>query len=115
MHEGQFTEKIVEVILSELKKYPGARIKTVKAKVGEIFHLILESVQMHFQIITKGSPLEGVQLDLEEEPVNVLCRQCQRKGPVEDHHMLVCSFCQSMDVAAVSGNRITVESIQMEK
>ncbi|MBF0489339.1 MAG: hydrogenase maturation nickel metallochaperone HypA [Candidatus Omnitrophica bacterium] len=115
MHEGQFTEKIVEVVLGELKKHPGNKIKTVKVKVGDVYHLVLESVLMHFDIVVKGTPLEGVRLDLEEEPLRVCCEQCHRSGPVEDHHMPTCSFCNSLSVKTVSGNAITVESIQFEK
>ena len=115
MHEGQFTDKIVEVILAELEKYPGSKIKAVKVTVGEVYHLVLESVLMHFEISVKGTPLEGVTLDLHEEPMKVYCDQCHQTGPVEDHHMPVCPFCNSLKVNPVSGNSIAVESIRIEK
>jgi hydrogenase nickel incorporation protein HypA/HybF len=113
MHEGQFTEKIVAAILEELKKHPGARIRSVQVKVGEVYHLVLESVLMHFEIAVKGSALEGVELDLQEEAMRVKCQQCGREGPVEDHHMPLCSFCQSTNVKTVSGNSITIDAIQL--
>ena len=53
MHEGHFTEKIVEVVLAELYKHPGEKIKTVTVKVGDVYHLVLESVLLHFEIATK--------------------------------------------------------------
>ncbi len=115
MHEGQFTEKIVEVILGELKKQPGKKVQTIKVTVGEVYHLVLESVQMHFQVSVKGTPLEGVQLNLNEEPMRVCCKQCHRTGRVEDHHMPMCTYCGSLSVETVSGNKISVESIQFKK
>jgi hydrogenase nickel incorporation protein HypA/HybF len=112
MHEGQFTDKIVEVILEELKKHPGRKIRTVKVAVGEVYHLVLESVLMHFEISVRGTPLEDVRLDLKEDPMQVYCRQCQKTGFVEDHHMPLCSSCGSLDIKTVSGNSISVDSIE---
>jgi hydrogenase nickel incorporation protein HypA/HybF len=114
MHEGQFTEKIVDAILAQAKQYPDGKILSVKVKVGEVYHLEPESVRMHFQMTVKGTSLEGARLDLKEEPIEVVCSQCHKTGPVEDHHILTCSFCYAMNVRTVSGNSITVESIEIE-
>lgn len=112
MHEHQFTENIVHTILQELKKYPSCVPKSVRVKVGEIYHLVPDSVQMYFRLLTEGSALKGTVLDLQEEAVRVRCHTCGRTGPVEDHHLLVCSFCYSADVETLSGHHITVESIE---
>ena len=112
MHEGQFTDKIVEAILSQLKEHPGRKIKAVRVAVGEVYHLVLESVLMHFEISVRGTPLEGVKLELKEDPMLVHCQQCHKTGPVEDHHLPLCSFCGSLNVKTVSGNSITVDSIE---
>lgn len=112
MHEGHFTEKIVEEILSELKKYPERKVKTVSVSVGEVYHLVLESVLMHFEICVAGTPLQGVAMSLKEDPMQVLCHICQKTGPVEDHHMPMCSACGSLKVKTVGGNTITVDTIE---
>lgn len=112
MHEGHFTDQIVEEILKELKKYPGSTVKTVKVTVGEVYHLVLESVLMHFEISVKGTPLQGVVLDLKEDPMQVCCQECAKTGAVQDHHMPQCSFCGGLSVKTVSGNSITIDSIE---
>ncbi len=114
MHEGHFTNQIVDAILAELKDRPHGKIKAVKVKVGEVYHLVLESVLMHFRIAVKGTPLEGVELDLQEERVKVFCPQCQKEGFAEDHHMIVCPQCYSQNVKTLSGDSITIESIELE-
>lgn len=112
MHEGVFTEKIVEVILEELKQHPGKKIQNVHVTVGETYHLVLESVLLHFGIAVQGTLLEGAQLHIKEEHMRVECPQCLKIGVVEDHHMPMCSFCGALNVKTVSGNAITVDSIQ---
>ncbi|MBF0570667.1 MAG: hydrogenase maturation nickel metallochaperone HypA [Candidatus Omnitrophica bacterium] len=115
MHEGHFTEQIVESILQELAKYPKAKVRSVTVRVGEVFHLVPESVLMHYDVMTKDSPLQGVKLDLIQETLQVVCGQCNKQGPVEDHHLLLCSFCHSRQVKPVLGDKITIEKVELEK
>jgi len=111
MHEGHFTEQIVEAIIGEINKYPGRSVKSVTVKVGESYHLMPDSVMMHFELITKSTALRGVKLDLLEDPMQVVCNQCAKQGPVEDHHLLLCSFCHSRQVKVVAGDKVTIEQI----
>ncbi|MFA5059727.1 MAG: hydrogenase maturation nickel metallochaperone HypA [Candidatus Omnitrophota bacterium] len=113
MHEGVFTEQIVEAILAQVKKDSLGKPKRIKVNVGEVFHLQKDSVLMHYQILTQNTDLCGVDLDLTEETVRVLCNGCQKEGPVEDHHLLMCSYCDSRDVKMISGDRISIESIEV--
>ncbi|MDE2009644.1 MAG: hydrogenase maturation nickel metallochaperone HypA [Candidatus Omnitrophica bacterium] len=114
MHEGHFTENIVKAIIGELKKYPGRGVESVTVKVGETYHLLPDSVLMHYDLLAKGTELEGVRLELLEEPMLVACSQCGRQGPVEDHHLPLCSFCHSRLVKPVSGEKVTIEQIKFK-
>ncbi|MCX6935936.1 MAG: hydrogenase maturation nickel metallochaperone HypA [Verrucomicrobia bacterium] len=113
MHEGNFTDQIVDAILGELEKYPNNRPAQVSVAVGEMLHLLPDSVQMHYQLRTQGTPLEGVKLILREVPVRVLCNTCGFSGDVEDHHLLMCSKCGARDVKMLSGNEITIDAIEI--
>ena len=115
MHEGHFTEQIVEGVVKDLQKFPGKKVDSITVKVGEVYHLMPDSVLMHFDLITKGTELEGVKLDLLEEAVRVMCSQCGKQGPVEDHHLLLCSFCHSRDVKAIAGDKVIIEEIKFRK
>jgi len=114
MHEAKFTEQIVENIISELKRYPQKKPRRIKVCVGEMFHLQRDSVLMHYEILTKGTDLENVKIELNEQAVEVRCRQCHKVGGVEDHHLLMCSLCGSRDVEVVCGNEIFTELIEIE-
>ena len=114
MHEGHFTEQIVEAVIGELKKHPGRKVESVTVKVGEVYHLVPDSVLMHYDLITKATPLEGIKLNLLEESIQVLCGQCAKQGLVEDHHLLLCSFCHSRQVKPVSGDKVTIEQIKFK-
>ncbi len=111
MHEGNFTKQIVDKILKILKEQSSGKPKRVKVRVGEVFHLIKDSVLFHYELITKGTELEGVALDLQEDHVDVECNDCHKIGPVQDHHLLMCSHCQSLNVRPVKGTEIYIDEI----
>jgi hydrogenase nickel incorporation protein HypA/HybF len=113
MHEHKFTQQIVQSVMEELGKHPEVNPQWVEVKVGEVFHLERESVLLHFNLLTQGTRLEGVELRLAEEPMEVLCQHCGKTGPVEDHHMPTCRFCDSLDVKTVKGNQVDVRLSQV--
>jgi hydrogenase nickel incorporation protein HypA/HybF len=112
MHEGNFTQAIVDAILGELKKYPNAKPETVRVSVGEMLHLVPGSVQLHYDLMTRGTRLEGIKLELQEIPVTVRCRPCGYERAVEDHHLLMCAHCGALDVKLLSGDEILIDSIE---
>ena len=114
MHEGGFTGRIVATILDELKKFPDQKVLRVKVLVGEMLHLEPESVRMHYQLLTKNSILEGVELELKQIPVTVECVRCHQDVRVEDHHRLVCGQCGSEDVKLAGGDQVFIEAIELE-
>jgi len=114
MHEGHFTEQIVEAIIKEVGKYPAARVQRVKVSVGEMYHLEPESVKEHFLAMTAGTALGGAVLELDEIPVKINCRTCGLDGPVEDHHLMMCAGCGSTDVGVMAGDVVEIEEIDLE-
>jgi hydrogenase nickel incorporation protein HypA/HybF len=115
MHEGDFTQQIVEAILEELKKFPESHPRAVHVQVGQIFHLQPESVHTHFRIFTKGTPLADAVLELEDVEVTILCQNCGQRSGVDDHHLLICEGCGSTAVEIVEGNAVIVQSIELEE
>ena len=114
MHEGHFTEEMVEAIIQELKKYPGSVPVKIRISAGEMLHLIPESVSAHFAALTNGTSLGNAVLEMEEIPVRVECSVCGRVFHPPDHHMLLCESCGSLDVEILEGNRLIIESIEFE-
>jgi len=66
---------------------------------------------MHYDLLTQGTPLEGVKLNFLEEPMQVVCSDCGKQGNVEDHHLLLCSFCHSTQVKPIAGDKVIIEQI----
>jgi hydrogenase nickel incorporation protein HypA/HybF len=114
MHEAKYTEQIVEAIIRELGRYDGARPKKIKVLVGEMLHLDPEAVAFHYGVITKNASLQDVELELEEIPVKIHCRACGWEGHPEDHHLLQCEKCGSLEADLLNGQEIIIEKVEAE-
>lgn len=114
MHERPFTQKIVESILGCLKDYPAGQVTAARVSVGEVYHLVPDSVRAHFESLTAGTPLGGARLELVEVPLQIRCKDCGWSGGVDDHHAPLCGRCGSLSVENTAGHEIRVESVALQ-
>jgi len=115
MHEGVYTDQIAEAVQAQLAAHPGTKPLKVWVKVGEMLHLQADAVRMHFGALAEGTPLAGVELVLDEAPVELKCRACGALSQPTDHHALACAACSSRDVEVLEGRSVVVERIDLQE
>ncbi len=122
MHEYALMENVIAAIKVELqtaKEVPEGRPLTVTLKVGALEMHSEEATRQAFEVLTKGTPLEGARLDLIILPVTLVCPRCGFEGPLpmgaaDPHDALPVAECpQCGAVAPVQGGR-GVESIELK-
>ncbi len=122
MHEYALMENVIAVIMAELKKAgekPAGHTLEVTLKVGALEMHSEEATRQAFEVLTKGTPLEGARLNLIVSPVTMSCPECGFRGPLpmgaaDPHEALPVAECpQCGAVAPVEGGR-GVESIELK-
>jgi hydrogenase nickel incorporation protein HypA/HybF len=115
-------ENVIAVIMAELKKAgekPAGHNLEVTLKVGALEMHSEEATRQAFEVLTKGTVLEGAQLNLIVLPVTLACTECGFQGPLPmgaaDPHdampVVECPQCGSL--TPVQGGR-GVESIELK-
>jgi hydrogenase nickel incorporation protein HypA/HybF len=94
MHEVSVMSGIIEGVLEELSKHDVEKVEEVTLVIGESTFLGRDQMEFAFEILSKGTPLEGAQLIIEDEPVEVECPSCHYSGKAEmiqgpDFHVMV--------------------------
>jgi hydrogenase nickel incorporation protein HypA/HybF len=120
MHEVSVMASIVEGVLKELEKHEVLQVKEVCLTLGELTFLGEEQLQFAYEIITRGTPLEGSALIVEPEETELLCLACGYRGKAdklgEEYHMtmpsLVCPKCRGK-VQVLKGQSCRVTSIKV--
>ena len=121
MHEFSVTSQIVEAILKEAEKHSAKKVVEVHLDVGKLTFLGLEQVRFSYEVLVKGTIMEGSKLRIEEKDGIVKCSSCGYKGDFqyEDdpiYHIptptLHCPKCGET-VEIVGGRECTIRDVKL--
>ena len=83
MHELAIATSLVETILELVKKQSASKVLEVHLKVGKLRVLSIDQVKFSYEILSKGTALEGSLLDVEETPGYARCTNCHYAEKLE--------------------------------
>jgi hydrogenase nickel incorporation protein HypA/HybF len=94
MHEVSVMSGIVDGVLEELSRHDVVKVEEVTLVVGESTFLGRDQMEFAFEVLSKGTLLEGASLVVETEPVEVKCAGCGYEGRAvmiegPDFHVMV--------------------------
>ena len=121
MHEFSVTSQIVEAVLKEAKKHNAQKIVEVHLDIGKLTFLGLEQVRFSYEVLVKGTIMDGSKLYIREKDGIVKCRNCGYEGgfKYEDDPMyhiptptLHCPKCEKT-IEIVAGRECTIRDVKL--
>jgi hydrogenase nickel incorporation protein HypA/HybF len=113
MHELPVTKSIVKISSEEAEKHNAKIVKEIRIKVGVLTGLIPDSIQYYFDIISKGTLVEGAGLKIEKLPIRFRCNDCGCEDEAKAG-IYSCKNCESMNIKIIGGNEFFIESLEIE-
>ena len=92
----------------------GHRVLRVDVRVGHLRQVVVESLRFSFELVTRGTLLEGAVLGVEVVPARFSCGDCGH-GWRADVPAFRCPECGGGAAEVVSGEELEVESIEIER
>lgn len=124
MHEVSVVTSIVDAVLNELKRYDVEKVNSVTLVIGDLTNLGEEQMSFAYEIVTRDTVLEGSELIIERESVELECDSCGFRGPAKiladpDYEMhsipiLACPECNG-PVRVVKGQTCAVRCMDIEE
>ena len=119
MHEFSVMSQIVEAIVEEAEKRKASKIEGVTIELGEFTMLGEEQMRFAFEVLAKGTLMEGASLELRKISGEIECG-CGFRGnvPVSDDpthriaSVLECPECGEA-AAIVGGRECIIRDIRM--
>lgn len=121
MHEFSMTTQIVENVLQEARKHNAKKVVEVHLAIGKLTFLGVEQVIFSYDVLVKGTIMDGSKLYIEETDGTVRCAECGYEGSFnyeEDprYHVptptLLCPKCGNT-VKIVGGRECTIKSVKL--
>ncbi|MBN1508945.1 MAG: hydrogenase maturation nickel metallochaperone HypA [Sedimentisphaerales bacterium] len=113
MHETAMAQSLVEVISEEARS---RRAKPIRAKMscGMLNTVNDDVIAFAFEALARGTPCEGMQLQIEHKPLQARCRACGRVFAV-DMASVKCPECGADDFELLPDAPLLLEQIEFEE
>jgi hydrogenase nickel incorporation protein HypA/HybF len=111
VHELSIAQAIVDVAARHAGE---SRVVRVYVRVGHLRQVVPSALEFSFGLCAHGTPVEGAELELEEVPVGVRCRDCAALSE-PGGFPLACGACGGLAVDVVQGEELQVESLELEE
>ena len=110
MHELSIAGALVEIAERHAR---GRRVLKVEVKVGHLRQVVPSALEFAFELVAKGTTLEGAELEMSVVPAAGTCRGCGADTPLPDFP-LHCESCGGFDVEITRGEELLVDSLELE-
>jgi hydrogenase nickel incorporation protein HypA/HybF len=111
MHELSITEGLLQIVLDEAKKHDISKVKAVKLKIGALSGVQTDALTFCFECVTKDTPVEGADLQIDRVPIKVKCLDCEDVFQADDFS-LFCPACAGLHTELISGRELYVHEIE---
>lgn len=110
MHEYSIVQGLISQVRELQHQNQADRIVSVRLIVGEFSGVEPELLKLAFDILTKGTLMEGASLEIRGTELSARCLDCQRTFVVE-RFRFVCPACASTSISVEQGEELILESL----
>lgn len=114
MHELSIASAILDQVVAEAQRRPGARFTKVGVRVGEISGVDPEALSFGFECLVKGSEYEPLPLDIQFCPRMQRCPACAHEFPAPDS-LTACPRCKSSETVCIGGEELDIAFMEIEE
>lgn len=111
MHELALAEAVVSIAEEHAR---GRRVVRVELEVGRLRQVVPDALGFSFELVARGTAVEGAELAICDVPVRVACRACGCEGEV-DEFPFACASCGGVEVEVTDGEQFRVVALELEE
>jgi hydrogenase nickel incorporation protein HypA/HybF len=114
MHEVSLVSALVDQVEELARVQHFDRVLTIWLSVGALSGAEPSCIDFCFSEVTRSSVLEGAQLVMQREDVELACRGCAELSCPSDPAALFCGTCHSTDVVIRKGQDFRIAELEVE-
>ena len=113
MHELAVTEYVFNLVKKQADANQVSKVNKIHLLIGDQCDYVPEIIEEYLQVMSEGTPLEGVKVDAKVKESKVLCKDC---GSEFTRHEFkdVCPKCGSSNLKLNRCTDFIVENIEVE-
>jgi hydrogenase nickel incorporation protein HypA/HybF len=112
MHELGICRSLIDVALGALaERETTQRATSLQVEIGRFTAVVPDSLRFYFEVLSRGTLLEGAELNIESVPLRTRCRSCALEAEPELPSLL-CPQCEGV-VEIVTGRELRLVSVDV--
>ena len=115
MHELSIASSIVETVTEAAATHPGARVTSVRLRIGALAGVVEDALEFCWQLATDGTPLAGSALEVRKLPVVVHCARCNADEELDGVQSFRCPRCGEPTADLRHGRELEIESFEIDE
>lgn len=113
MHELSIANSLVEIAIEHATAAGADRIQAINLEIGALSCVHQSALQFSFELVTKGTVLEGAQLNITSVPVVIYCQVCDRQVELPGIQQFRCPQCNTASADIRQGKELEMTSIEI--
>lgn len=113
MHELSIASAILDKVIAEAQRHPGARFTKVGVRIGEISGVDPEALSFGFECLVKDTEFDPLPLEIDFRPRIQRCLSCAHEFPAPDS-MTSCPKCSHEVTQCIGGEELDLAFIEVE-
>ncbi|MFM9059206.1 MAG: hydrogenase maturation nickel metallochaperone HypA [Planctomycetaceae bacterium] len=112
VHELSIASAIVEQVAGLGPDVAGRRIVAVTLRVGRLASVHEDALRFSFDVVRRGTPLDGADLRIVDVPVRIWCPACAAEVALPGIQPFICPDCGTRSGDIRAGRELDLESIE---
>lgn len=111
MHELAICQALLEQV-EGIARQRAARVSRVRVSVGPLSGVEPRLLESAYALACAGTAAEGSELDIDEAPVRVRCRECGAESAASANRLL-CGACGGWRTELASGDELLLMKVEL--
>lgn len=112
MHEMSICQSILSAIEDQARAQDFNRVERVRLEIGPLAGVEIEALKFGFDVVMRGSLVEGAALEIDEPPATAWCLPCGESVPVKRRYD-ACPHCGSHQLQLTSGEELRIKELEV--
>jgi hydrogenase nickel incorporation protein HypA/HybF len=115
VHEVGIASSILECVAAEAERHPGAQVRAVGVKIGELAAVDKDALDFAFEAITRDTEWEHLKLEVEWCPRRQKCLECSEEFSAAILELPTCPKCASDRSTCIGGTELDIAYLELEE
>jgi hydrogenase nickel incorporation protein HypA/HybF len=96
-----------------MTRHNAKTLRSVRLNVGQMSAIVPEALTFCFEVITKGTEMEGARLKMDIIPLMGYCQSCAKEFEIIDY-AFSCPTCGGSEIETLGGQDLSIVEMEVD-